>query len=118
MKKRILLGIATLSTLGIGIASAAPAPKVTICHATSSAKNAYVRTVVSGNATAGHFDNKGTAKAGHEGDLLLQGDVACPTQNVSTPTNPTTPTQPETPSTPTGSVEGTTTTLPEPIAGK
>lgn len=55
--------------------------KVTICHATSSSTNPWVRTVVDEHATAGHFDNNGTPLAGHEGDVLLQGDVDCPTVN-------------------------------------
>lgn len=53
--------------------------KVTICHHTSSETNPWVRVVVSPNATSGHFENNGTPKAGHEGDVLLQGDVPCPT---------------------------------------
>ena len=52
--------------------------KVTICHATSSETNPWVRIVVDEHATNGHFDNNGTPLAGHEGDVLLQGDVPCP----------------------------------------
>lgn len=54
------------------------ANKVTICHATESETNPWVRTVVDEHATAGHFDNNGTALAGHEDDKLLEGDVDCP----------------------------------------
>src|SRR5688572_766917 len=52
--------------------------KVTICHATGSATNPYVRTVVNANAISGHFENNGTPKSGHEDDLLFQGEVDCP----------------------------------------
>jgi len=55
-----------------------PPPKVTICHATSSAENPWQRLVVAENAISGHFENQGTPKAGHEDDILLQGDVPCP----------------------------------------
>lgn len=72
--------------------------KVTICHATSSTTNPYTQIVVSENAIGGHFENPGTPKAGHELDLLFQGEVACPggTNPTNTPTNtPTaTPTMP------------------------
>lgn len=72
----ILLGL----VLGIAIARAdAPEHKVTICHATSSDTNPYVRIVVDQHATAGHFDNNGTPLAGHEDDILLQGEQDCPT---------------------------------------
>lgn len=54
--------------------------KVTICHATSSETNPWVRTVVSENAISGHFENNGTTKAGHEGDKLFVGDVECPVE--------------------------------------
>lgn len=52
--------------------------KVTICHATSSETNPYTRIVVSENAIGGHFDNPGTPKAGHEDDILLEGEQDCP----------------------------------------
>lgn len=67
--------------------------KVTICHATSSETNPWTRTVVSENATAGHFENNGTTKAGHEGDKLFEGDVVCPTV-VVTPPNEEEPEEP------------------------
>lgn len=82
--KRFLIVLAVL-VLSVGAVSASKPDKlpkedkkVTICHATSSASNPWVRVVVSENATAGHFENNGTTKAGHEGDVLLQGDVPCP----------------------------------------
>lgn len=52
--------------------------KVTICHATSSDTNPYVRIVVDEHATNGHFDNNGTPLAGHEDDILLEGEQDCP----------------------------------------
>lgn len=70
--------------------------KVTICHATSSETNPWVRIVVSPNAIGGHFDNPGTPKAGHEDDVLLQGDVACPGEPSPSPS--TSPTASSTPS--------------------
>lgn len=51
---------------------------VTICHATESEENPWTRIVVSENAIGGHFENHGTPKAGHEDDLLLDGEVDCP----------------------------------------
>ena len=65
--------------------------KVTICHATSSDTNPYVRIVVSENATSGHFENNGTPKAGHEDDILLQGEKDCPTPPVEEPVPEPTP---------------------------
>lgn len=55
---------------------AVPAEKVTICHATGA--GTFVRIVVSANAIFGHFDNPGSPKAGHESDILLQGEAQCP----------------------------------------
>ena len=76
----ILIGIAVILALGFlfGRVNATAPAKVTICHATSSETNPFVRIVVSENATGGHFDNPGTTKAGHENDILLQGEQECP----------------------------------------
>lgn len=76
--------------------------KVTICHATSSATNPYTQIVVSENAIGGHFENPGTPKAGHELDLLFQGEVACPggVNPTATPTNIPTNIPTATPTTP------------------
>lgn len=73
-----LIPIAIGAVLAGGVALAVPAPKVTICHATSSEINPWVRIVVSENAIGGHFDNPGTPKAGHEDDVLLEGEQECP----------------------------------------
>jgi hypothetical protein len=113
--------------LGLTLASASTikvkeSNKVTICHATGSEKNPYVRTVVDEHATKGHFDNQGTPLAGHEDDILLQGDVECTTPEV--PEEPETPTVPPVVTTPPVITVVTTPTpvviepLPEPIAGK
>lgn len=71
-----------------------PANKVTICHATSSATNPYTRIVVSENAIGGHFDNPGTPKAGHEQDILLQGEQDCPEPETPPTDDPEVPTDP------------------------
>lgn len=88
MKKiGLILGVlVTAFIFGTFITRAVASPKVTICHATSSASNPWVRIVVSANATSGHLENNGTTKAGHEGDVLFQGEVDCPL--VVTPTVP------------------------------
>ncbi len=100
-----------LTLLIAGVAYAAPAPKVTICHATSAADNPWTRIVVSENAIGGHFENPGTPKAGHEDDLLLQGDVACP----APPDDPTPPPPAPAPTpTPTPTPSPTPSPTPEP----
>jgi hypothetical protein len=72
--------------LGIAVTKAdAPDHKVTICHATSSITNPYVRIVVDEHATKGHFDEHGTPLAGHEEDILLQGEQDCPGPVVPPP---------------------------------
>lgn len=62
--------------------------KVTICHATSSKTNPYNTIVVDSHATAGHFDNNGTPKSGHEDDILLAGVQTCPTVAASPSPSP------------------------------
>ncbi len=52
--------------------------KDTICHATGSQTNPYVRIVVNWNAINGHFNNNGSPLQGHQGDLLFEGEVDCP----------------------------------------
>ena len=51
---------------------------VTICHATGSESNPFVKILVDSSAISGHFENNGTPKSGHEDDLLFEGDVECP----------------------------------------
>lgn len=91
--KKVLLALAGVPLLVGGVALASAPAKVTICHATSSATNPYTRIVVSVNAIGGHFDNPGTPKAGHEDDLLLEGEVDCPPPKVVNPPEP--PVKPE-----------------------
>lgn len=106
MKRQLVFIISVLLTglvSGVFIVRAVPASKVTICHATSSAENPWVRIVVSDSAIGGHFDNPGSPKAGHEDDILLEGEVDCPVPPVVTPPDvtPTPDTPPvETPTTP------------------
>lgn len=84
--------------------------KVTICHATESETNPYVRIVVDRHAIGGHFDNQGNPLVGHEQDLLLEGEVDCPGgESQPTPT-PTVTDDPE--ATPTPTVEPTETPAP------
>jgi hypothetical protein len=97
MKRLIILAAVTPLVIG-GVALAKEDKKdhkVTICHATSAEKNPWVRIVVDQHATTGHFDNNGTPLAGHEDDVLLEGDVSCPV--VTTPEVPVTPTTPVSP---------------------
>jgi hypothetical protein len=87
--KRFLVGLGAVMVIVLSIAGpvTAKADKITICHAAGlDGTDKYVRIVVSENAYHGHFTNPGTPKAGHEDDILLQGDVACPTGSTSTPT--------------------------------
>lgn len=98
MKKLLSIAL-SIPLLAGGIAVAVPAPKVTICHATSAEDNPWVRIVVSENAIGGHFDNPGTPKAGHEDDLLFQGEEGvCPVPETPPEEDPEEPTEePETP---------------------
>lgn len=55
------------------------ADKVTICHATGSATNRYVKITVSRNALGGHFNEMDTPRAGHLDDIMLDSaDDNCP----------------------------------------
>ena len=88
MKRNKSIGIAAVIVLVLVIVGANTTigaasdknEKVTICHATSSETNPWNRIVVSENATSGHFENNGTPKAGHEDDVLLQGEQECPVE--------------------------------------
>ena len=54
----VLSTVALTASLGAGVAGAAPAEKVTICHGTASATNPYVEVTVSPNSFKdGHFDD-------------------------------------------------------------
>lgn len=69
--------------------------KVTICHATSSETNPYVRIVIDVSGKNGHFDNNGTPESGHEDDILILGEADCPggsQEPTSTPIPTTEPT--------------------------
>lgn len=99
MKKYILpMSIALVASAALAVPADKPekepgkAEKVTICHATSSEGNPWVRIVVAEQAQGGHFENNGTPLAGHEDDVLLEGDVACPGETVTPP--PVTPNPP------------------------
>jgi hypothetical protein len=97
MNKFLLAGILFgILFAPIQFAFATPKQKVTICHKTSSVTNPYEQIVVSENAIGGHFDNPGTPKAGHEDDLLFQGEVDCPvpTATLIPTTEPTATEQP------------------------
>lgn len=108
----IILAIFLVVAFTTGRASATAEEKVTICHATGSETNPYTQNVVSPNAIEGHFDNPGTPKAGHESDLLFEGEVDCPEPEVTpTPTDEPTPTPTEE-VTPTPTVDVTPTATP------
>ncbi len=112
--KRILLATITLTALSGAVAVAAPAPKVTICHATSSVTNPWVRIVTSENGINGHFLNNGTTKAGHESDLLFLTEVPCPTVPPENPPEE----EPEEPETPPKEETPDETNRPNSIGGK
>lgn len=104
--------------LGVGAALlfAAPAEgqqdKVTICHATGSAGNPYVTLKIPRNAAfgkAGHFNENGTTRAGHEDDYL----GPCRTTTTTTSTTSTSTTSTTSSTTSTTSSTTTTTTEPE-----
>src|SRR4051812_34609976 len=104
-----LLTFATIGTICGSVAAVTAAPhKVTICHANGKQDHPYVRIVVNENAIHGHFLNKGTPKAGHEDDLLLDGVKKCPEKtDTSTPEPEPSPAPSPTPT--------TTTTTPTPL---
>lgn len=62
--------------------------KITICHATESDSNTFVKIVVAEEAYKAHFENPGAPLTGHEKDFFFEGDVDCPSLNPSVnPTN-------------------------------
>jgi hypothetical protein len=115
MKKILFLAVAILITaVQVSLVKAdQPDNKVTICHATGSADNQYVRTVVNEHATGGHFDNNGTPLDGHEDDILLQGEQDCP--GTVTPPDPTPTPDPDPDPTPTPDPDPQPTPDPDPI---
>jgi hypothetical protein len=55
--------------------------KIRICHATSSEENPYTDLDIACAAAfgqAGHFNENGTTRVGHEDDFVPHGDEACP----------------------------------------
>lgn len=126
MKKKytkIILPIATsifLSTFAFNVFAGGD-HKVTICHATSSETNPFVRIVVDRHAIGGHFYNNGTPLAGHEDDILIEGIADCPSPKSSPHPTPSvkpspTPSPSVTPS-PTPSPTPTVVPSPTPTTG-
>lgn len=112
-----LIAPALVLVLALALPATAAADKVTICHAAGlDGTTKYVRIVVARQATSGHFDNNGTPLAGHEDDLLLEGDVECPGGSVEptpTPSQSVTPTPSQSP---TASTAPTPSPSGEPVA--
>ncbi len=72
--------VALATTLGTGIAGAAPADKVTICHGTASDTNPYVEITVSANSFKdGHFDDGTLPSHGpnNNPDFILAAGATC-----------------------------------------
>ncbi len=102
--------------------------KITICHATSSETNPYVKETIAcealygKNGNAGHFDENGNPLVGHEEDFVLFDDSKeCSVEEDPTPTpsitpNPTVEPSPnvEPTATPQPTEEPTSTATPEP----
>lgn len=115
--KKMLLTVGALALTAIGLmvgTASGGGDKVTICHAAGlEGTTKYVTLTISENAVygrngnAGHFEENGTPRAGHEQDYFgsCEGDETTPTDTTPTDTTPTTPTEttsttPTTPSTP------------------
>ncbi len=77
--------------------------KVTICHATSSETNPYVRIVVDRHAIKGHFYENGTPLAGHEEDILIGYVADCPSPTPSVSPTPSPSASPKSTPSPTPS---------------
>ncbi len=68
------------ASIGAGVAGAAPAEKVTICHGTASDANPYVAITVSADSFKdGHFDGYPTPSHGanNNADFILQDGLTC-----------------------------------------
>lgn len=93
----ILLGL-LLVYFARGVFAKQEDQKWTICHKTSSLTHPYTRIVVSSKSQGGHFYDNGSNKAGHELDILLEGEKECvfvtPTISPTVvPTSQPTPTE-------------------------
>jgi hypothetical protein len=82
MQRRIAAAVAAFalaSAVGTGIAGAAPAGRITICHGTASESNPYVEITVSENSFRdGHFDgvpNPSHGPNNHPDFILNPGSV-------------------------------------------
>jgi len=85
MKSVAVSGVAVVAVLGFEMlnpASAAPAEKVTICHATGQIPSDHYVTLSTKALTPlgaeGHIDANGTPLAGHEQDFVLGAGQECP----------------------------------------
>lgn len=75
-----LATFALAASLGAGVAGAAPADKVTICHGTASDTNPYVEITVSANSFKdGHFDDYTAPSHGpnNNPDFILAPGATC-----------------------------------------
>lgn len=131
MFKFIILAIAAVLlafTFAPSVAVADAPKKVTICHAAGQAGTTkYVELTISENAVygrkgnAGHFEENGTPRAGHEQDYFGPCVTATPTPTdtatvTPTPTPTATVTPTETPTTATPTATATTTETPVGVA--
>lgn len=76
------LAMAAIIAMGATAALAAPAPKVTICHATGSESNPYVPVTIAAQA----WENGHSPHAVHIGDFLMTTGRPCGLTSTPTPT--------------------------------
>ena len=78
----LVAGVAGVAIFGFQMASAAPAEKVTICHATGGAPSDHFVELSTKALTPfgaeGHIDANGTPLAGHEQDFIIGEGEECP----------------------------------------